>query len=79
MGVRGYIRFKSNTTRQASPRWRRLDAFFTLHEAEFNARYRQRSKVEKVFSMVKGEFGNAGRAKSETDQVKRGPAKVPGS
>ena len=69
LGARPYIPFKSNTTGQGSPMWRRLYAYFTLHEAAFNARYHLRSNVETVFSMVKGKFGDAVRAKSETGQA----------
>ena len=68
LGARPYIPFKSNTTGQGSPMWRRLYAYFTLHEAAFNARYHLRSNVETVFSMVKGKFGDSVRAKSETGQ-----------
>ena len=69
LGAYPYIPFKSNTTGRGSPMWRRLYAYFILHEAEFNARYHQRSNVETVFSMVKGKFGDSVRAKTETGQV----------
>ena len=67
--ARPYIPFKSNTTGQGSPMWRRLYAYFTLNEAAFNARYHLRSNVETVFSMVKGKFGDSVKAKTETGQV----------
>ena len=69
LGAYPYIPFKSNTTGQGSPMWRRLYAYFTLHEAAFKARYHQRSNVETVFSMMKGKFGDSVRAKSEPGQV----------
>ena len=69
LGAHPYIPFKSNTTGQGSPMWRRLYAYFTLNEAEFNNHYHRRSNVETAFSMLKGKFGDAVRAKSETGQV----------
>ena len=49
--------------------WKRLHAYFTLNEAAWSAHYHRRSNVETVFSMVKGKFWDAVRAKSETGQV----------
>ena len=68
-GAYPYIPFKSNTTGQGSPMWKRLYAYFTLNEAAFNAHYHRRSNVETAFSMIKGKFGDLVRAKSETGQV----------
>ena len=68
-GAYPYIPFKSNTTGQGSPMWKRLYAYFTLNEASFAAHYHRRSNVETAFSMVKGKFGDSVRAKSETGQV----------
>ena len=68
-GADPYIPFKSNTTGQGSPMWKRLYAYFTLNEEAFNAHYHRRSNVETTFSMVKGKFGDSVRAKSETGQV----------
>ena len=64
-----YIPFKSNTTGRGSGRWRRMYSYFVLHEDEFNEHYHRRSNVETTFSMVKGKFGDAVRAKSDTGQV----------
>ena len=68
-GAYPYIPFKSNTTGQGSPMWKRLYAYFTLHEEAWKAHYHKRSNVETVFSMVKGKFGDCVRSKSETGQV----------
>ncbi len=68
-GADPYIPFKSNTTGQGSPMWKRLYAYFTLNEGAFNAHYHRRSNVETTFSMVKGKFGDSVRAKSEVGQV----------
>ena len=68
-GAYPYIPFKVNTTGKGSPRWRRLYAYFVLHEEAFNASYHRRSNVETVFSMVKGKFGDSLLSKSDTGQV----------
>ena len=68
-GAYPYIPFKVNTTGKGSPRWRRLYAYFVLHEEAFNASYHRRSNVETVFSMVKGKFGDSLLSKSNTGQV----------
>ena len=68
-GAYPYIPFKSNTTGQGSPMWKRLYAYFTLHEEAWKAHYHKRSNVETVFSMVKGKFGDSVRSKSDTGQV----------
>ena len=43
---------------------------------EFMRHYHQRSNVESVFSMIKGKFGDAVRAKSDQGQVNEVLAKV---
>ena len=68
-GADPYIPFKSNTTGQGSPMWRRLYAYFTLNEDMWKHHYHKRSNVETAFSMIKGKFGDSVRAKSETGQV----------
>ena len=68
-GADPYISFKSNTTGQGSPMWKRLYAYFTLHEDMWKSHYHKRSNVETAFSMIKGKFGDSVRAKSETGQV----------
>ena len=68
-GAYPYIPFKSNTTGKGSAMWKRLYAYFTLNEDAFYSHYHRRSNVETVFAMVKGKFGDAVRAKSETGQV----------
>ena len=69
MGAKPFIPFKSNTTGQGSPMWRRLHAQFVLQEEYFKAHYHKRSNVETTFSMVKGKFGDSVKAKSDTGQV----------
>ena len=49
--------------------WKRLYAYFMLHEEEFNDHYHRRSNVETTFSMVKEKFGDSLRAKSDAGQV----------
>ena len=68
-GAKPYIPFKSNTTGQGSPMWRRLYAYFTLNEAEWESHYHKRSNVETTFSMIKGKFGDSVRSKSHYGQV----------
>ena len=69
LGADPYIPFKSNTTGQGSPMWKRLYAYFTLNEDMWKHHYHKRSNVETAFSMIKGKFGDAVRAKSEVGQV----------
>ncbi len=69
LGAYPYIPFKSNTTGEGSPMWKRLYAYFTLNEEAFNRHYHQRSNVETTFSMIKGKFGDSVRSKSEPGQV----------
>ena len=69
LGAAPYIPFKSNTTGQGSPMWRRLYAYFTLNEESWKSHYHKRSNVETTFSMVKGKFGDSVRSKSEPGQV----------
>ncbi len=64
-----FIPFKSNTTGKGSAMWRRLLGQFLQNEAYFAEHYHKRSNVETVFHMVKGKFGPAVRAKSDSGQV----------
>ena len=68
-GAKPYIPFKVNTSGDGSPMWRRLYAYFVLHEDEWESRYHKRSNVETAFSMVKGKFGDSVRSRTETGQV----------
>ena len=68
-GADPYIPFKSNTTGKGSAMWRRLYAYFMLHEEEWKGYYHKRSNVETTFSMVKVKFGEALRSKSDTGQT----------
>ena len=69
LGAAPYIPFKSNTTGQGSPMWKRLYAYFTLNEESWKSHYHKRSNVETTFSMVKGKFGDSVRSKSKAGQV----------
>ena len=69
LGGTPYIPFKSNTTGEGSALWRKLYAYFTLNEADFNSRYHLRSNVESTFSMVKRLFGDSLRSKSDIGQT----------
>ena len=53
LGAHPYIPFKSNTTGQGSPMWKRLFADSTLNQEVWEDHYHQRSNVETTFSMVK--------------------------
>ncbi len=68
-GATPYIPFKSNTTGQRSPLFRRMYGAFLMNEKSWKAEYHRRSNVETTFSMVKGKFGDSVRAKSESGQV----------
>ena len=68
-GAHPYIPFKSNTTGEGSPLWKRLHAYFVLNEESFITHYHRRSNVETCFSMVKGKFGDLVRSKSDTGQI----------
>ena len=68
-GAKPFIPFKSNTTGEGSPMWRRLYAYFMMSEVEWTAHYHRRSNVETTFSMVKGKFGDSVRSKSYYGQV----------
>ena len=68
-GAYPYIPFKSNTTGEGSPMWKRLYAYFILNEDSFKEHYHRRSNVGTCFSMIKGKFGDFVRSKTETGQV----------
>ena len=64
-----FISFKSNTTGQGSPMWRRFQPSFILDQDNFKNHYNRCSNVDTTFSMVKGKFGNSVRSRLETGQV----------
>lgn len=68
-GAYPYIPFKSNTTGEGSPMWRRLYGYFMVNEASWKDHYHKRSNVETTISMIKGKFGDSLKSKSETAQV----------
>ena len=68
-GAKPFIAFKSNTTGERSPMFKRLYGYFLLNEESWKAEYHRRSNVETTFSMVKGKFGDSVRAKSESGQI----------
>ena len=59
LGAYPYIPFKSNTTGNGSPMWRRLYGYFMLNEASWKEHYHKRSNVETTISMIKGKFGDS--------------------
>ncbi len=76
VGATPYIPFKSNTTGEGPELWRRLYHYFMFNRDDFLAHYHKRSNVETAFSMIKGKFGDAVRAKGETAQVNEVLCKV---
>ena len=69
-GAFPYIPFKSNSTMNGrSDLWRKIYAHFLMNEEAWKVHYHKRSNVETTFSMVKGKFGAALRAKSEVGQT----------
>lgn len=69
LGAMPYIPFKSNSTGDGPALWRKLYHYFEFNRDDFLAHYHKRSNVETAFSMIKGKFGDAIRAKMETAQV----------
>ena len=69
-GAFPYIPFKSNSSMNGrSDLWRKIYAHFLMNEEAWKVHYHKRSNVETTFSMVKGKFGAALRAKSEVGQT----------
>lgn len=71
-----YIPFKSNTTGEGPELWRKLYHYFCFNREDFLTHYHKRSNVETAFSMIKGKFGDAVRAKTETGQINEVLCKV---
>ncbi len=76
VGAVPYIPFKSNTTGEGPDLWRKLYHYFSFNREDFLKHYHKRSNVETAFSMIKGKFGDAVRAKTETAQVNKVLLKV---
>lgn len=75
-GATPYIPFKSNTTGEGPELWRKLYHSFMFNRDDFLKHYHKRSNVETAFAMIKGKFGDAVRAKTETGQVNEVLCKV---
>ncbi|MDP2744097.1 MAG: transposase [Dehalococcoidia bacterium] len=56
--------------------WNRMWHFYNFNRAAFLERYHKRSNVETAFSMIKGKFGSAVRAKTPIAQVNEVLCKV---
>ncbi len=74
LGIAAYIPFKVNSTgdhghHKPDPLWRRAYHYYQLHRQEFLEHYHQRSNSETAFSMVKANFWEGIKAKSETAQI----------
>lgn len=76
IGAVPYIPFKSNSVDRGPDLWRKLFHYFNFNREDFLAHYHKRSNVETAFSMIKGKFGDAVRAKTETGQVNEVLCKV---
>ena len=78
-GAMPYIAFRSNATdknRRSTAVWRRMYHFFQYNQEWFFEHYHQRSNVETTFSMIKRNFGERLRGKSETAQINEVLCKV---
>ena len=76
VGATPYIPFHSHATGRTSGKhpkpdglWQRMWYYYNYHRAEFLTHYHKRSNAETTFSMMKGKFGSAVRAKSPVGQV----------
>jgi transposase len=69
VGAVPYIPFKGNTTGEGPDLWRKLYHYFMFNRDDFLMHYHKRSNIETTYSMIKGKFGDALRAKTETAQV----------
>jgi transposase len=77
VGGEPYIPFKSNSIEsKESKTWNRLRHFYLFHQEEFNQHYHKRSNVETTFSMIKANFGEKLKSKTETAQVNEALCKV---
>jgi transposase len=76
LGATPYIPFKVNTTGEGPELWRKLYHYYQFNRDTFLKHYHKRSNVETTFSMVKGKFGDAIRAKTDTAQVNEVLCKV---
>jgi transposase len=70
LGIAAYIPFKDNAVIHAQPdAWSRKLCEFLLRREQWLPHYHRRSNVETVFSMIKGKFGGAIRAKRPRSQI----------
>lgn len=75
-GISPYIPFKSNTTGDGSPTWKKMYHLFQYRRREFLKNYHQRSNVESAIWMIKAKFGSSLRSKSWTATKNETLAKV---
>ena len=72
-----FVPFESNSLPPAEdPAWARMYHYFMSNREEFLRHYHRHSSVESVFSMVKAEFGDSIRSKSDTGQVNEALCKI---
>jgi transposase len=74
-----FVPFKSNTvepTEEEDPLWARMYHYFMYNREAFLERYHKRSNVESAYSMIKTNFGDSVRSKSDTGQINEALCKV---
>lgn len=64
-----YVPFKVNTTEEGQELWRRPYHYYQFNRESFLKHYHKRGNAETTFSVIKGKFGDASRAKIDTAQV----------
>jgi len=71
LGAVPYIPFKNGTTGRAknAPTWKKMYHYFEFKNEEFLEHYHKRSNAETTFHMIKSNFGDAVRSKTEVAQV----------
>ncbi len=67
-GRKLYATFRENTTGGVGGAFEKAFHYFCLHKEEYLAKYHIRSNVESTFSMIKRNFGDSVKAKSELAQ-----------
>lgn len=75
-GGQAYIAFKEGTTGGVGGLFEKAFHFFRFHEAEYMAKYHQRSNVESTFSAIKRKFGDSVMSKTDTAMANEVLAKI---
>jgi transposase len=74
-----FIPFKSNSQNRSKKNgslWSQMYHYFSLMQEDFMRRYHKRSNVESTFMMIKTEFGDALRSKTERAQINEALCKI---